>query len=115
MTAKKEFIVQIKEEDAAFILDINAHFLNVAKRTVFCGICTPKTQRSVGIKEYTMFVNDLGDIILRGRCDRCGEAVARYIESGETPSSFKRAMKVIAEKRRSLREQRRKRIRTTAK
>lgn len=96
---KKKFIVKITETDAVFILGIDSRFLKVAERTVFCGNCTPSAGKSAVIAPgCTFFVNDLGDILLKGVCKQCGEPVGRYIESGETPASFKRAMKVIKRK-----------------
>lgn len=45
--------------------------------------------------DYDIYVNDLGDIILQGFCKNCRHPVGRYIESGEKPDGFKRAMRVV--------------------
>ena len=45
--------------------------------------CTPRNVTT--IVDYEIFLNDLNDVLLRGKCKNCGGPVARYIETGELP------------------------------
>lgn len=35
------------------------------------------------IIDYRIFLNDLNDVILRGKCKNCGKELNRYLETGE--------------------------------
>lgn len=35
------------------------------------------------ITNYTIYLNDLNDIVLKGFCRKCGHPVNRYMETGE--------------------------------
>jgi hypothetical protein len=45
--------------------------------------------------EKNIYVNDLFDIILRGKCNMCNKDVGRYIETGETHSNVKKIKKIL--------------------
>lgn len=40
--------------------------------------------------DYTVHVNRLNDLVLRGACSACGGPAARYLETGENPEMVKR-------------------------
>lgn len=98
MKTKKEFKIPISKNEAVYILGKEADFFEIAENSVFCHDCFSKTHKSVSVVNYDIFVNDLGDIILQGFCKNCGHRIGRYIESGEKPAGYKRAMKVVKSK-----------------
>jgi len=54
---------------------------------VFCGNCSQKTGNCVTtIVDYEIQNSKLGDIVLKGKCKRCGQEVARVVETGDTVS-----------------------------
>lgn len=97
----KKFKIKITKEDARDILGKDVDFLKVAEKSAFCFDCFEKTKKSVTIVNYEIYVNDLGDIILQGFCKNCGKPVGRYIESGEKPDGFEKAMKVAEERKKN--------------
>lgn len=60
-----------------------------------CHTCTPKLNRAVKIAVDEYFLNDLGDVILRGRCVGCNNKLNRYLETGENPRMFKAAKRFL--------------------
>lgn len=100
--AKNQFKVKITKEEAKRILGKDADFFEIAEKSVFCGACFPKSNQSVAIINYDIFVDDFGCIILEGFCKNCSRPVGRYIESGEDPAAFKRAMEIVKNKRKDL-------------
>ena len=87
----REGKVEITKEQAEDIFSDNGESLAIAKKTVFCHRCFPENHRNVEVDIEHYFVNELNDVILRGKCTTCGHSVARYIESGEIPAMTKRA------------------------
>lgn len=57
--------------------------LALCVRTAFCGRKGCGTATEIADYEENIFINDLGDTILRVKCIRCGQLVNRYIETGE--------------------------------
>jgi len=57
----------------------------------FCHTC----EGEVTIVDFKIVVNDLNDVILRGHCAVCGNAVNRYCETGEDEECVKRIRKVL--------------------
>lgn len=59
-----------------------------------CSKCDKKGYSST-IVDYKIFINDLNDVILRGRCAKCGSPLNRYSETGEVEEYLRRIKKVI--------------------
>ena len=74
-------VKQIMQEDFK-------HFPEVLDN-VFCSNCIVTT-----IKDYLIYLDALGNIILQGICSKCGKKVARFIETGDNPKKAKRAKKI---------------------
>ena len=51
------------------------------------------------IVDYTVHVNRLNDLLLRGACSACGGPVGRYLETGEDPEKVKRIRAVLRERK----------------
>lgn len=94
----KEEKIEITKEQAEEILgDSCVEKLRVGEITVRCNSCGPIVQ----ITDMTTdryLLNNLGDVIIEGTCDKCGARVARYFETGENPKSLKIARKHFNEK-----------------
>lgn len=74
--------IEITQEDLKFILGDNyPSFEEKIIPGCFCGQCHTAYQSK--IINYKFFLNDLNDIILRGFCEKCGNRINRYVETGE--------------------------------
>jgi len=71
---------------------INLPDLRILTSSVCCPNC--KHPKIVDY-ENDIYVNDLFDVILRGKCCKCGKPVSRYIETGEDENSVKILKKII--------------------
>jgi hypothetical protein len=70
------------------------HFFQI-ERNVYCSYCEGSVGGKVTeIVEYKIFLHSSFDIVLKGRCKKCGKPVARLIETGEDPGSIGRAKKI---------------------
>lgn len=49
-----------------------------------CVKCKPEEHHHRGMTIDEYFTNDLGDLILEGTCDKCGEKAVRYLEIDES-------------------------------
>lgn len=80
--------IKITEEDLQKILtlpvipdgDPGFSSLKEILTNCFCR-CAPNNVTT--IIDYEIFLNDLNDIILRGKCKNCEGPVGRYVETGE--------------------------------
>lgn len=51
------------------------------------------------IVDYTVHVNRLNDLLLRGACSACGGPVGRYLETGEDPKKVERIRAMLLERK----------------
>ncbi len=66
-------------------------WVETLETSIFC-MCRAPQKRLVA---YTVFVNDLFDLVLRGRCSACNGLAARYAETGEVPELTARVKAVL--------------------
>jgi len=84
-------ILTITESDVQTILvDQYQSFREIVETNVYCHVCYSKGDL-VGMRDYSILLDDLNNIHLKGFCIQCGGAVARYIEYAEDPTIFARA------------------------
>jgi len=74
---------EIDEVEARNLFDDNGQTLRVAELTFFCPNCFPNDHKKVELDIEKYFLDDLGDVILEGKCKNCGQKVIRRIETGE--------------------------------
>ena len=55
--------------------------------------CVCRRSDSV-LLEYSIYLNDLNDILLRGKCSGCGNIASRYIETGENQANYEAAERI---------------------
>lgn len=91
----KDELISITMDDLQFIMGSSyIHFDKIIKNT-FCSSCGEKTGNHITeITDYKIFLNNLNDIVLKGKCKKCNNPVGRYITTGENPESKKRAEEV---------------------
>lgn len=53
--------------------------IEIAVNSIFCN-CGAQSKKLVN---YTSYLNNLNDVILKGSCNSCNTIAARYIETGE--------------------------------
>ncbi len=58
----------------------------------FCGC--KKFGESAQITDYNIYLDELNDIIFKGKCADCGQLIARQIETGENPEYLERILKI---------------------
>jgi hypothetical protein len=91
--------IKIDIEDVQLIMGDDFQRFERYLNNVFCGKCSKGTM-SITIANYEIFLNALNDLVLRGTCNKCGGAVARYIETGESQdkSEVAKHIKMVKEK-----------------
>lgn len=84
--------IEITLKDVEFIMGDNFKHFPELERNAFCPRCGGSLGNNVTeIIDYKIFLNELNDIILEGKCKKCGEPVSRYIETGEDEEANERA------------------------
>ena len=69
--------------------------LKILTDFVFCPDCD---KSKIIDYENSIYVNDLFDMILEGKCDKCGKKVARYIETGEHDENMEKLKEILFQK-----------------
>jgi len=59
----------------------------------YCSSC--RDNYLTTIIDYKVFVDDLKDVVLKGKCKKCGGPVNRHIETGEEPKDVKRIQSIL--------------------
>ena len=77
---KQQPDIKIDVDDVQLIMGSDFYRFGGLVSNVYCSTCP---EHETTIINYEIFLNDMNDIILQGKCKRCGEPVARYIETGE--------------------------------
>lgn len=73
-----------------YIMGDSWEHLDLILGNIFCD-CPSEVKKLI---DYKISLNDMNDIVLKGKCSFCMEPAARYIETGESEESFKIANKV---------------------
>jgi hypothetical protein len=87
--SKRLKTIPVTVEDVAFIFNNDLkgfHYLTVHS---FCSQCENKYNSK--IIDYSIVLNEILDIVLQGKCADCGNAVGRYIETGDNVATAKNA------------------------
>ena len=96
---KKE--VEITKDDLKTIYsDDYEFFQGKIVPNCHCNNCTEKRGKdgyTSTIVHYRIFMQESGDVILRGRCSVCGTAIARYVETGEV-SEYVEGIAIVRKK-----------------
>lgn len=61
-------------------------FLN----SIFCACSAPEKT----LIDFKVYLTDLNDLVLKGKCSACNTIAARYIETGENPEKSKVADRI---------------------
>lgn len=88
MPKKKE--LELTELEMRTIVSDTTDNLHLLLESIFCP-CEGDNKR---IEDYTAYLNDLNDVILKGKCSHCHSPAARYIETGENKDSFVAAERI---------------------
>ena len=62
----------------------------IVEEEIFCMKCEDHCTEGVEIKEH--FLNSMNDLLLKGNCKKCGTPFNHFIDFGEDPDFFKRAV-----------------------
>ena len=79
--------IPVELEDVEIILDKEFPGIHVFLNSAFCEACSGQTT----VEAYTIFLDDVNDLIFEGRCSKCKAPVARYVETGESRSAVEAA------------------------
>lgn len=77
---------EIDEIEARNLFDDNGQTLRMAELTSFCSNCFPNNHNKVELAIEKYFLDDLGNLILEGKCQNCGQVTRRLIEKKENVS-----------------------------
>lgn len=56
--------------------------------------CPHGNELTTTIVDYQIYINELDDVTLKGKCVKCGKPVARYLETGTVEKYKRRAQRV---------------------
>ena len=87
--SRKLKTIPITKEDVSFIFNDNLEQFYFLTKNCFCVKCKNRYQST--ITNYKIFLNQLYDIELEGKCLDCGHKMGRYIETGEDRKTAKNA------------------------
>ncbi|MDX1941800.1 MAG: hypothetical protein SFU99_14665 [Saprospiraceae bacterium] len=97
---RKEKEIPITEEDLQYIVaDEFEQIMDLALHNSFCSKCLGK--HPVEMIDYHLFLNDLNDVVFKGKCKSCEGNIARYVEIGEQ-GKFRMRTEVVKERKRRL-------------
>lgn len=89
---KKRFVF-ISEKEAKFILGDDEGW-DIFYHNYPCNNCDDAYRNELPMVVEKFELNDLNDLIFRGKCGRCGGKSNRYLETGETEDSYARAEEI---------------------
>lgn len=89
----KKIKIEISKSNLISILDedFDAFEKNIINH-VYCASCDSSYNST--IVNYSIFLNDLDDVLLEGFCEKCNHPVNRYVETGEVAKYQKKIAKV---------------------
>ena len=82
--------VSITEDELMLIVeDEFDQIIGLAKYNSFCSNCYGRTK--IEMIEYDLSLNELNDVVFRGKCKSCGKNIVRYVGIGENTRFRNRA------------------------
>jgi hypothetical protein len=77
--------IEIEDFDIELIMSGDYQYLDMILANCYCGTCEDTTT----IVDYKSYLDNTNDIILKGKCAKCGGGVRRCIETGADRNSMK--------------------------
>jgi hypothetical protein len=98
---KQQADIKIDLEDVQLIMGKDFYRFGGLVDNVFCGKCT---EHVTTVVNYEIYLDDLNDIVLKGKCKRCDKPVARVIETGENKdeADVAKHIKMVIKKYRAI-------------
>lgn len=90
MSDKKQ--VKISTDDLKQIY--GSDYQTFLERIIPNAYCPHGQELATTIVDYQAYINHLDDVILEGKCIKCGKAIARYCETGEVERYQRKVQKV---------------------
>ena len=78
--------IKIDLDDIQVIFGGEMDHFNTILKSVYCTKCGGSYDKT--IVNYTAYLNNLNDIVLKGECQTCSGKVGRYLETGESKERF---------------------------
>jgi hypothetical protein len=78
--------IKIDMDDIQVIFGDDIEYFNSTLNNVYCTNCGGSYDKT--IVNYTAYLNNLNDIVLKGECKTCSGKVGRYLETGESKERF---------------------------
>jgi hypothetical protein len=78
--------IKIDMDDIRVIFGDDFEHFDTIIKNVFCAKCGGTYDRT--IVNFTAYLNELNDIVLKGECKTCSGKVGRYLETGESKERF---------------------------
>ena len=99
---RKEHIIdpsdtELNQWEFRLVMGESWHDSDLFFENFYCD-CKNSDKKLIDVKIY---LNDLNDLVLRGKCSACNTIAARYIETGENENSFKAAERIKRMKKNS--------------
>ncbi len=90
MSNKKQ--IKISKNDLKQIFSSDYH--DFEEKIIPNAYCPHGDQLTTTIVDYQVFINHLDDVILKGKCVKCGKPIARYLETGEVEKYWQEVRKI---------------------
>jgi len=97
---KRKSKIEISKLEAIILLDDSEDIYNMLIQNVFC----PNCQGSIGDKvteiiNYKIYLESSNDVVMEGRCKKCQNPVARFIETSENPKTVAKIDRILKMRR----------------
>ena len=95
---KSQIYIHLSDDDVHYIVGKDYQTIkHILKTNVYCP--HSDSHRVSGMNVKDIILNDINDIVFHGTCIKCGNKVARYIETGENSEYVKRIEKLLTERK----------------
>jgi hypothetical protein len=82
--------IELNQWEFQLIMGDSWEYLEMFLNNIFCDCDAPNKK----LIDYKVYLNDLNDIILKGKCSGCKTIAARYIETGESKKNTDVAVRI---------------------
>ncbi len=92
----RKSVIEISKQEAILLFDESEEIYNRLIKNAFCSNC----QGSIGNKvteiiNYKIYLESSNDVVIKGKCKKCQNPVARFVETGENPKTAVKVNQIL--------------------
>jgi len=96
----RKSIIEITKQEAIILFDNSEEIYNKLIKNVFCSNC----QGSIGDKvteiiNYKIYLENTNNVVIKGKCKKCQNPVARFVETGENPKTAVKVEQILKKRK----------------